>query len=72
MEAEDYFRINDADRWSRDRVTRYLEMHFEGFNRNEIQVMQEKLFHYMIMNGVSDPRDMYFDDILPIISIRNQ
>jgi hypothetical protein len=66
MEPEDYFRMNDFERWSKKRISafilnRVLDHYFDTFQDvdfDTLEIYTEKLFKYMIMNGVCDPRDI--------------
>lgn len=75
MEQEDYFRITDCERWSKKRITAFiynkvLDHYFDTFQDvdfDTLEIYTEKLFKYMIMNGVCDPRDIDENIFMEII-----
>lgn len=66
MDPEEYFRYTDLERWSRKRLSafiynRVLDHWFKDINDVNYETLDlytEKIFKYMIMNGVCDPRDI--------------
>jgi hypothetical protein len=66
MEPEDYFHQTDHDRWSKTRISAFILNRLDE-EPDDIELLTDKLFHFMIMNGVCDPRDIDDNDFSEIL-----